>query len=54
MLTKEETISLKDDKRCLLLNKIHLKINFKQGKCATEQLQLVKFSLCEHQEFQVL
>lgn len=54
MLTKEGTISLKDNKRCLLLNKIHLKINFKQGRCATERLQLVKFSLYEHQEFQAL
>lgn len=52
MLTKEKTMSLKDNKRYLLLNKIHLKVNFEQGRCATEQLQLV--SLCEHQEFQAL
>lgn len=54
MLTKEKAIFLKDDKRRLLLMKIHLKINFKQGRCVTKQLQLVKFSLCEHQELQAL
>lgn len=41
MLTKEKTMSLKDNKRYLLLNKMHLKVNFEQGRCATEQLQLV-------------
>lgn len=52
MLTKEKTMSLKDNKRYLLLNKIHLKVNFEQGRRATGQLQLV--GLCEYQEFQAL
>lgn len=32
------------------------KINFKKGRCAidTEQLHLVEFRLCEHQEFLAL